>query len=82
MNRYDWNKKWRKTHPAGRNASKARYYKKHRETPENRRNSNQKWSEHEVALLLSPSRPPDSILAKVLGRSVQALQGKRSKLAP
>lgn len=78
--RYNWNKAWRLRHPDGRYRSKDRYYSKHRETPANRRNSRQWWTHEHLLLIIAPDRPPDSVLAKQIGRSVQAIQGMRWRL--
>ncbi len=77
---YKYNKTWRQRHPVKRYQSKARYYEKHREDPENRRNTGQRWRQFELELITAPNRPPDSVLAKQFGRSVQAVQGQRHKL--
>lgn len=78
--RYQWNKAWRYRHPAKRQAGKGRYYQKHRDTLENSRNARRWWTAPEIALITAPNRPPDSVLAKQLGRSVQAIQIKRGKV--
>ena len=57
-----------------------RYYAKHRKSPENLRNSGQKWTFSETHRIIAPLRPLDSVLAKRIGRSVQAVQERRRKV--
>ena len=78
--RYKWNKAWRYKYPAKRHQSSRRYYRKHRENPANRRNSRAAWKPKEIALIIAPKHPPDPVLAKKLGRSVQAIQLKRMRV--
>lgn len=77
---YIHNKAWRLHNPNKRYEGKQRYYEKHREHPENRRNAGQEWTLSEMALITAPERPVDSVLAKKLGRSVEAIQLKRSSM--
>ncbi|MEK7097244.1 MAG: hypothetical protein AAB906_00140 [Patescibacteria group bacterium] len=66
--------------PKKRQEDKQRYYKKHREHPDNRKNSNKRWTELEILLITSEKNLPDSILGKQIGRSVQAIHVKRAEL--
>ncbi len=43
-------------------------------------NSKNKWTAKEEDSILVPDRPNDMVLAKKLGRSVQAIQIKRSRI--
>lgn len=77
---YAHNKIWRIHHSKKRNEGKKRYYAKHREDPQNRANSGQEWTLLEIERVTASDRPADSILAKQIGRSVEAIQIKRSQL--
>lgn len=79
-NLYVYMKRWRQRYPEKRKASTRRYYAKHREAPENQLNRRKWWTADEVALITAPNRPSDPILAKQLGRSVQAIQVKRGRI--
>jgi hypothetical protein len=56
------------------------HYAKHRDNVSNKIHSGKRWTVEEEKLLLTTDRPTDSVLARQLGRSMQALQVKRSKL--
>lgn len=74
---YTHNKTWRLHNPQKRNAGKKEYYKKHREARENLMNSRQRWTLFDIERITAPVCPSDSVLAKEIGRSVQAIQAKR-----
>ena len=74
-----YGKLWRLKHTAYRNEERKTYYAKHR-TLETTRNEGQRWSKEEITLIMDANRPSDPELAKQLGRSVQAIQVKRTKL--
>lgn len=76
-NGYKAHKKWRKTHPKTRNEGKKRHYAKSRVGA---RNKNARWNLQDETLILAEDRPIDAKLAVTLGRSVQAIQVKRTKL--
>lgn len=77
---YKHNKNWRLRNPEKRYEGKARYYRKHKESPENSRNSRQEWILSEIKQITDPERPSDTILARKLGRSVSAVQAQRCQL--
>ena len=77
---YANNKTWRIRHPEKRQKDKRAYYAKHRENIQNQENSRQEWTLLEINRITAPDRPADSILAKQIGRSVQAVQEKRAQL--
>lgn len=68
---------WRKRHPEKRNIERKRYYEKHRVNSVNRRNAGQEWTLFEKKRITAVDRPPDPVLARELGRSVQAIQTQR-----
>lgn len=71
-NLYKDKNKWRKT----KNLQKKRYYDKH---SNNDVNSREKYTNEEIEMILK-HEIPDIELAKKIGRSLRAIQGKRSKL--
>jgi len=75
VDNYKYNKKWRLSHPETRYAGKKRYYAKSREKAVRKRAKWQKW---EIDLILQKITS-DRELAKTLGRSVEAIQIKRTK---
>ena len=68
--------KWRKSHKAAWNKQKQRYYAR---GATDTRNYKKQWTKEEDNVILAREMP-DRILAKKLGRSVQAIQVRRSKL--
>jgi hypothetical protein len=60
-----------------RAAQKRRYYK---QSKENDRRKGSRWTESEDARITANDRPTDRKLSKVLGRSMQAIQQRRSSL--
>lgn len=78
-NLYRYQKKWRQRYPEKRQRSTRRYYAKHREHPENQTRTGRPWSKMEVLLITARARPTDPVLARQLGRSVQAIQVKRNR---
>ena len=77
---YAANKLWRIRHRQAHNKAKRRYYAKHREDPLNKKNAGQEWTIKEIDLITEASRPVDRVLARVIGRSVQAIQVMRARL--
>jgi hypothetical protein len=77
---YVYNKAWRLKHPKERYSQKKRYYRKHRETPKNLANGGQEWTLAQIKLITAPERSPDAIIAKEIGKSVQAIHIKRSRI--
>jgi hypothetical protein len=76
---YEYNKKWRLRNPDKRNKGKKINYSK---TRKNAKNTGRPWGDHEVRRIFSTDRPSDRELSVELGRSVQAIQVKRSKTIP
>ena len=74
---YKHNKAWRIRHPDRRYAQKARYYRKHNI---NKSRSGHNWTRHEMVAITDSGRPGDVELSRLLSRSVEAIQVKRSKL--
>lgn len=73
---YKYNTAWRKNHPDRWQKSKKEYYRKRRE---NATNGWTRWTPDELRMVMDQSIT-DTQLSKKLGRSVQAIQTKRSKL--
>lgn len=71
---YEYNKTWRIKHPHKRNNGNLRYYRK----TQGARNSNTRWTKEEIEMILEHSIT-DNELSELLGRSVRAIQVKRSK---
>lgn len=74
---YKANKRWRLKHPETRYKGKKNYYIKGRAFAVNR---GQCWTRQDEKLIIAQDRPNDRILAKKLGRSIFAIQRKRSNL--
>jgi hypothetical protein len=64
---------WRKM----RSAQKRRYYE---QSKKNNRRKGLRWSEAEDARITAKDRPTDRKLSKALGRSMQAIQQRRSSV--
>lgn len=77
---YEKTKRWRLCHPKKRYRQKKRYCARHRDTFEEGRNAHTRWTRTEMDRITAPNRPPDTILTKELGRSLQAIQIKRNKI--
>lgn len=73
---YSQVKMWRSGHPARWRSQQNRYY---RQFEENAVSGHDEWLECEVIAILAPERPSDRELAAVLGRTVKAIQMKRTK---
>jgi len=73
-----YTKEWRKKNPQKWAAMKKKNYSKSRK---NAINGNRLWKAEDVALITAEDRPTDAELSKLIGRSVQAIQVKRAKLA-
>jgi hypothetical protein len=80
MRSYACHKAWRLKNPKKRNAERKKYYDKHRDNPQNSRRSKKRWSKGEIERIISFDLSVDAIIAKEIGRSVEAIQVKRSKL--
>lgn len=72
---YKHNKNWRHTHPEGWNAQKKAYYARAKGDDVN---GKRKWTQEEIDLIMRHDIS-DRELTKTLGRSMQAIQVKRSK---
>lgn len=73
---YEVNKRWRLTHRKGRNQQRRKNYQKTAKA----RNSRLAWKTKDVNIIMASDKPCDTVLAQELGRSVQAIQGKRAKI--
>jgi len=76
MSSYAYNKRWRLSHPEKRYAGKLRYYQKTMDAP----NRCAPWEPFDVDTITAAGRPPDSVLASQIGRSVEAIQHKRQTM--
>lgn len=74
---YESNRKWRLANPEKRYADKARYYTRMRKGATN---TGRRWKGEDVELILN-SPLTDRELSRQLGRSVEAIQVKRAKVA-
>lgn len=72
---YEYNKVWRQRHPNTRYSGKKRYYTK----TQGARNTGNPWTENENKQVLA-REVADTELAKMLGRSVSAIQHQRYNL--
>ena len=75
---YKHNKEWRRTHPEACLAMKLRNYAQ-TGSPEKNENWGQRWTSREDIAALN-KEIPDRELHRLLGRSVQAIQIRRSSL--
>ena len=73
---YEVNKRWRLTHRKGRNQQRRKNYQK----TAGAENSKSEWTAKDEDLITASNRPHDMVLAQKLGRSVQAIQIKRSRI--
>lgn len=73
---YKYNKKWRDNHRDAYNKGKLDY---HAKTRQEAKNEYQLWSQEEDRQVLE-HKLSDRELGKKIGRSVQAIQGRRHKL--
>ena len=73
---YENNKLWRQLYPQKWNEMKKRNYSK---TAVGNANHRQLYTDHEDSLILDPPGT-DRELHKMIGRSIQAIQGRRVKL--
>lgn len=76
LTKYERNKKWRKNKPKIWKKIKDRYYKKSEATAFN---SKQLWTIYDCNLILMMSFS-DSKIARMIGRSVKAIQVQRTRL--
>lgn len=67
-------KRWRSKNPKKRNNQRQRYYSKSRDGASR---SGIVWKMSEIRQIMNPDKPVDSVLALILGRTVQAIQEKR-----
>ena len=74
---YKYHKKWRLVHTAQRNAERKRYYKKF----QNAKDGGKRWEQWEIKMILAKEHN-DRTLSKILSRSIQAIQVKRSRIKP
>ena len=78
MNNYKryW-KGWRLRHTAYRNKERKKYYAQFRKGAFN---EGKRWEDEDIDEIIMTEGCSDRILSTRLGRSVQAIQGKRSKV--
>jgi len=73
---YEANKKWRKKYPYKWRAMKQRYYEQFAAGAYNRYSE---WTLREIELVLNKVFP-DRVIAEKIGRTVKAIQMKRTRL--
>lgn len=73
--KYEKNKAWRQKYPDRWRASKKRNYDR---GAVECRNSREKWTHLDEQLIVAIDRPTDRVLSLLLGRSVRAIQKRRS----
>ena len=73
---YKSTKKWRKKHPHQWQATKRRYYNQFEAAANNK---HQRWTVNDVALVIQ-KKESDRTIAKLIGRSVKAIQIKRLRM--
>lgn len=69
-------KAWRQENKEKRNGYRKGNYA---QTRPNARYAKKFWSDADVKKIFDPNRPPDRVLSLELGRSVEAIQVKRTK---
>lgn len=69
-----YNPQWRKRHPDRWRELRKKNYARGRVGCYRHK---ARWSMKEDSQILAKGRPPDRVLAQLLGRSVQAIQGRR-----
>lgn len=72
-----WREEHRKEWRQLRAGQKRRYYEK---SKKNNRNKGKRWTRIEDTRITAKDRPPDRKLSKAMGRSMQAIQQRRSSL--
>lgn len=77
---YEANKKWRLANPKKRGKSKDTYYRKHRYRGMNRKRYSPADEELILTKKLDGKKYLDRDIASLIGRSLKAVQVKRSKL--
>jgi hypothetical protein len=77
MTTYERTKRWRAKHPEVKSAERLRYY---RQFQKNNRRKGRRWTDAEDKKITARNAPSDSKLSARLGRSVQAIQQRRSAL--
>ena len=70
---------WRQSNRSAWNRSRQKYRDRNRDDPHNVRRSGQEWTTEEMDLITAPDRPSDRRLSSRLGRTISAIQIKRSK---
>jgi len=76
MSGYKATKKWRKNNPLIWKKGKKRYYDKSRKEAYNYR---QCWTINDIDIIIE-RKDTDSDIAKLIGRSVKAIQSKRARI--
>jgi hypothetical protein len=77
MTTYARTKRWHAKHPEVKAAERLRYY---RQFQKNNRRKGRRWTDAEDKKITARNAPADSKLGARLGRSVQAIQQRRSAL--
>jgi hypothetical protein len=77
MTTYERTKRWRAKHPEVKTAERLRYY---RQFQKNETRKGKRWTAEEDKKITARNGPADSKLSARLGRSVQAIQQRRSAL--
>jgi glucose-6-phosphate-specific signal transduction histidine kinase len=72
---YQYNIVHRKNHPEVRRKERAAYY---RPTKEMTKNRHSPWTREEEKLITAEDRPIDRVLAKQIGRTIAAIQTRRT----
>jgi hypothetical protein len=71
-------KLWREKHPEVKAAERLRYY---RQFQTNNKRKGKRWTKEEDREIMARNAPADSVLSARLGRSVQAIQQRRSSIS-
>jgi hypothetical protein len=74
---YADNKRWRKRNPKKRYLQEIRYYQRSNQNPPSSRD---RWTGSDMTIIIASNRPCDRVLARKLGRSMQAIQVKRCRV--
>jgi len=77
MGFYGRSRRWQDEHPEVKTKERLRYYCQFQT---NNRRKGKKWTQAEDRKITAKNKPTDSKLSVQLGRSVQAIQQRRSEL--
>lgn len=73
-------KEWRRSKQSYRNEERRRYYERNDATARPTALAYESWTQSDTDLVMSPSRPPDRELVRLLGRTLRAIHARRSKV--